>query len=244
MIGDSYFEPAGQASYETNIKRSRFIANVVPCRDCCEDDVRVRIKELCVLHSKADHNCWAYVLGTEPLTEHSSDAGEPSGTAGRPILGEIKRSGLVNLLVVVTRYFGGIKLGTRGLIEAYSQTAAQALAIAPRAERIRTRSVKVYFPYNSMGVVTQTLTATGYEGELQWDFSVTQNENISVKSDFRISKLPALLAKLDELKDRKIISGFETGEINIKLLYNSAYEVGLTSKYKNRRRFQCGPIMK
>jgi len=217
MICDSYFEPAKSVSYETNIKRSRFIANVIPCRNFCEDDVKARLKELCVIHSKADHNCWAYVLGTEPLTAHSSDAGEPSGTAGRPILGEITRSGLVNLLVVVTRYFGGVKLGTRGLIEAYSWTAAQALAIVPRAERIRTRSLKVYYPYNSMGIVTQILSSTGHEGELQWDFGTTQNEKnaseVSVKANFRISKLPGLLSKLEELKDRKIISGVKIGEL-------------------------------
>ncbi|MCL1876347.1 MAG: YigZ family protein [Synergistaceae bacterium] len=211
MSSDTYIEPSESASYETNIKRSRFIANVIPCRD--EDAAKERLKELCALHRQADHNCWAYVLGTEPLTEHSSDAGEPSGTAGRPILGEIARSGLVNLLVVVTRYFGGVKLGTRGLIEAYSGTAAQALARAPRALRIRTRSVKVYFPYNSIGDVAHLFTKSGNEGDLQWDYSSEQDENkvneVSVIANFRISVFPGLLPKLNEMKDRKIILGYE-----------------------------------
>jgi putative IMPACT (imprinted ancient) family translation regulator len=152
-------------------------------------------------------------LGPEQLKAHFSDAGEPSGTAGRPILGEIIRSGLINLLVVVTRYFGGVKLGTRGLIEAYSMTAAQALALCPRAERTRTRAVKVYFPYNSMGSVTHLISVTGNEGELRWDFSAEKDENstseVSVGANFRISVFHGLLPKLDELKDRKIISRYE-----------------------------------
>jgi len=213
LNGDIYIEPSGGSSYESNIKRSRFIANVVLCRN--ENTVKEQLKELCVIHRQAGHNCWAYVLGTEPRIEHSSDAGEPSGTAGRPILGEIMRSGLVNLLVVVTRYFGGIKLGTRGLIKAYSGTAAQALASCQRAERVRTREVKVCFPYSSMGDVTNLLLRTGNEGELQWDFSTQAGQNgnsaieVSVRAYFRISAFHGLLPKLDEMKDRKIISGYD-----------------------------------
>ena len=206
MNEDFYTEPACPASYETNIKRSRFIANVNPCAD--ENAAKERLKELCALHRQANHNCWAYVLGTEPRIEHYSDAGEPSGTAGRPILGEITRSGLVNLLVVVARYFGGIKLGTRGLIDAYSGTAAQALALCPRAERLRTRAVKVRFSYDSMGSVAHLLSKAGNEGELQWDFSAGQESEVTVSAAFRISAFPGLLPKLDELKDRKIISGY------------------------------------
>ena len=215
LSGDTYIEPTGTASYESNIKRSRFIANVVPCMD--ENAAKERLKEICAIYRQADHNCWAYVLETEPRIEHSSDAGEPSGTAGRPILGEIMRSGLVNLLVVVTRHFGGVKLGTRGLIEAYSGTAAQALALCPRAERIRTRAVKVHFPYNSMGDVKYLLSRAGNEGELQWDFSTrakqnkneTSEDSVTVSANFRISVFRELLTKLDEMKDRKIISGYD-----------------------------------
>ena len=215
LNGDIYLEPTGTASYELNIKRSRFIANVIPCMD--ENAAKERLKELCVIHRQADHNCWAFVLETEPRTEHSSDAGEPSGTAGRPILGEIMRSGLVNLLVVVTRYFGGVKLGTRGLIEAYSGTSAQALALCPRAERIRTRAVKVHFSYNSIGNVTHFLSRAGNEGELQWDFSTPEKQNkddasedlVTVSAKFRISVFQGLLPKLDEMKDRKIINDYD-----------------------------------
>jgi uncharacterized YigZ family protein len=214
MSDDYYFEPDGNASFESNIKRSRFISNVVLCRD--EATVKERLRELCAIYRQANHNCWAYVLGTVPLTEHSSDAGEPSGTAGRPILGEIKRSGLINVLVVVTRYFGGIKLGARGLIEAYSMTAAQALALCQRAERMRMRTIKMYFPYNSMGSVTHLLSTTGNEGELPWDFSPEQCENsmevVSLRADFRLSAFPRLLLKLNELEERKIIYRFEVME--------------------------------
>jgi len=211
MSDDFFTEPAGSANCEINIKRSRFIANVIPCRN--EATAKERLRELCVIHRQANHNCWAYVLGTEPPAEHFSDAGEPSGTAGRPILGEISRSGLINLLVVVTRYFGGIKLGTRGLIEAYSMSAANALALCPRIERIRTRAVRVYFPYNSIGSVTHLLSVTGFEEELQWNFGAEQDTNntseVTVKTYIRASVFHELLAKLDEMKDRKMIFRYE-----------------------------------
>lgn len=195
---DIFFEPAESVLFETNIKRSRFIANVIPCRD--EETVREKLKEICAVHRQANHNCWGYAL-TEPPVQHSSDAGEPSGTAGRPILGEIAKFTLVNLLVVVTRYFGGVKLGTRGLIDAYSGAACEALKICPRAQIVRTKIISITFPHSSIGDVTNLLSKTGTEREIQWKFADT----VTVKAPIRLSKIEELTQKLNEMSERKII---------------------------------------
>ena len=130
-----------------------FIANVSVCHD--EEEARAFLMQIVSQHRDATHNCRAYVLSSG--TEYSSDDGEPSGTAGRPILNAIKHSELVNVIVVVTRYFGGVKLGVRGLIDAYGGAAAKALELAGRVERVMTRVFTVSLGYAAMGNVTRQL---------------------------------------------------------------------------------------
>ena len=98
------------------IRRSTFIGYVVSVSSI--ESAKKAISERASTHNRATHNCWAYILGYEGETVHSSDAGEPSGSAGRPILNALKSSALTNVAAVVTRYYGGVKLGIRGLIEA------------------------------------------------------------------------------------------------------------------------------
>nr|HPR89953.1 YigZ family protein [Synergistaceae bacterium] len=124
-----YKEPASETTVEVKINKSRFLGHVRICRS--EEEVRMKLKEVCDLHKQATHNCWAYRIGEESYREYFSDDGEPAGTAGKPILGAISRLDLTNALIVVTRYFGGIKLGVRGLIEAYGSTATNALNAPP-----------------------------------------------------------------------------------------------------------------
>ena len=151
MPGTSaYSEPAQPVTYEEKIKRSVFIANVSLCHD--EGEARDFLTQIISQHRDATHNCRAYVLSNG--TEYSSDDGEPSGTAGRPILNAIKHSELVNVIAVVTRYFGGVKLGVRGLIDAYGGTAAKALELAGKVERVMTRGFSVSLGYPAMGNVT------------------------------------------------------------------------------------------
>lgn len=107
------------------VKRSRFIATIR--RMDLATDAQPLLKKIEQEYPKANHYCWAYRYGLDRIEEHCSDAGEPAGTAGRPILGALKRSGLNNTLVVVVRYFGGIKLGVRGLIDAYGAAAEQVI---------------------------------------------------------------------------------------------------------------------
>lgn len=110
---------------EIDIKKSRFISHIA--RTETEDDARLFIQKIKKEHREATHNCSAYIIGESALIQRADDDGEPSGTAGVPILEVLKRESLYNCTVVVTRYFGGIKLGPGGLIRAYSQSAAEAV---------------------------------------------------------------------------------------------------------------------
>ncbi|MCD4650441.1 MAG: YigZ family protein [Candidatus Cloacimonetes bacterium] len=105
---------------ELKIKRSRFICRLVPALTIQE--AKQVITETAKQHKQANHNCWAYIIGKQGETFHSSDAGEPAGTAGKPMLNVIQRYKLTNIAAVVTRYFGGVKLGVRGLIDAYGES--------------------------------------------------------------------------------------------------------------------------
>ncbi|MBP7310624.1 MAG: YigZ family protein [Candidatus Cloacimonetes bacterium] len=117
---------------EIKIQRSRFIATVYPVQDAAE--IKNLLLEHHHLYADATHNCYAYVLGAKQETTYYADAGEPSGTAGKPILNELLRNDLTNILAVVTRYFGGIKLGVKGLIEAYGEAVATVIAASELQE--------------------------------------------------------------------------------------------------------------
>jgi uncharacterized YigZ family protein len=110
---------------DLTIQRSRFIASLR--RVNSQSDFNAALKEIIVSYPKATHYCWAYRFYANPVLEHSSDAGEPAGTAGRPILGALKKNDLQNIMAVVTRYYGGIKLGVKGLISAYGDSALLAI---------------------------------------------------------------------------------------------------------------------
>ena len=198
---DSYLEPGGAAEVEEKVQRSLFIGRVEPCRN--EAEARAILGRVQAAHRDATHNCWAYVLGPEPLTEYSSDDGEPSGTAGRPILGALKRSGMVNAVAVVTRYFGGVKLGVRGLIEAYGGVAARAVAAAGVVERVRTRPFVVRLTWSAIGTVTRLLEERGARG-LTW----VHGEEPSVRSMVPLSMAESLSRALDELRSRGAIRGW------------------------------------
>ena len=107
----------------------------------------------------ARHVCWAYMIGADRLTYLSSDNGEPSGTAGKPILGQINSLGLTNVVVIVVRYFGGIKLGTSGLIVAYREAARLALEDAGTVEGREMTAMTVTFPYLAMNDVMRIVKA-------------------------------------------------------------------------------------
>ena len=125
---DTYKTISARAEGLYTEKRSKFIAIALPVRTV--EEVKARLEELQKQYYDARHVCYAYMLGPGRKDFRANDNGEPSGTAGKPILGQINSNGLTDVLVVVVRYFGGIKLGTSGLIVAYRTAAAEALAAA------------------------------------------------------------------------------------------------------------------
>jgi uncharacterized YigZ family protein len=124
---DRYQAPAKQQRFELDIKRSRFITTVIPTRG--RHEALAALKRVQKEFADANHNCWAMIASQPGDVYHQdqSDDGEPKGTAGKPMLNVLVHSGLGNILVVVTRYFGGIKLGAGGLVRAYTQSATAAL---------------------------------------------------------------------------------------------------------------------
>ena len=136
-------------------KKSRFIAQVFDIED--EDNAGDYINNVKKKYWDARHNCWAFVLGENNQIQRFSDDGEPGGTAGKPILGQINSNELTDILIVVVRYFGGIKLGTSGLIVAYKAAAAEALASAEVVTRTVDEVVRFSFEYPMMNEVMRVV---------------------------------------------------------------------------------------
>ena len=130
---------------------SRFLAYAYPVATV--DDFKERLQELKKEHPKAVHHCFAYRLGLDGNNFRSSDDGEPSGTAGKPILGQIDSKGLTNVLIVVVRYFGGTLLGVPGLINAYKTAASMALQLTPFVQKPVTERIKIHFDYTKINDV-------------------------------------------------------------------------------------------
>ena len=151
--------PAARHRAELTIERSRFICTLARCES--PEDAQAFIREMNSEFADATHNCWAYVAGPPGSTSRigMSDAGEPHGTAGRPMLTVLLHSGVGEIAAVVTRYFGGTKLGTGGLVKAYGGAVQHALETLPRAERVEVVDVTVAIGYASITVAKQILEA-------------------------------------------------------------------------------------
>jgi uncharacterized YigZ family protein len=145
--------PAAVHRAELVIERSRFIATVGPAASA--DEAAAFIAAVGAGFPDATHNCWAFVAGPPGSTSHvgMSDAGEPHGTAGRPMLTTLLHSGVGDIAAVVTRYYGGIKLGTGGLARAYAGAVNHALETLPRSERVAWARLVVQVDYAAVGAV-------------------------------------------------------------------------------------------
>lgn len=139
------------AQTEFKDRGSRFLAYVFPIQSV--DDFKKRLKELKEEHPKAAHHCFAYRIGTDGNNFRASDDGEPSGSAGKPILGQIDSKGLTNIAAVVVRYFGGTLLGVPGLINAYKTATSLALQLAPVMEKPILVNYELQFDYTLMNDV-------------------------------------------------------------------------------------------
>ncbi len=152
----NYFQTVEQpAVAEFSDRGSRFIAYVQPVQSV--DDFKAALNEVKKLHPKASHHCFAYRLGNSGTIYRVTDAGEPSGTAGRPILGQIDSKGLTNVLVVVVRYFGGTLLGVPGLINAYKSAAALALQLTPMVRKPVEIQYEIEFDYTVTNEVMKSI---------------------------------------------------------------------------------------
>jgi uncharacterized YigZ family protein len=147
------------ASAEIVEKKSRFIAEVFPVSS--EEEAAEILEEVKKQYWDARHHCWAYVIGDTQTAERCSDDGEPSGTAGKPILEVIRGQKLSNVLVVVTRYFGGTLLGTGGLVRAYSSACKEALASSTIITKIEGFKLKIKTDYTGLGKIQYILGQRG-----------------------------------------------------------------------------------
>ena len=145
MADDSYKTIKQVAEGYYTEKRSRFISYAIPVRTV--EEVKEQLEKYRKQYYDARHVCWAYMLGPERQTFRANDDGEPSSTAGKPILGQINSNELTDLLIVVVRYFGGIELGTSALIGGYRTGGAEAIAAAEIEERTVDEDITVVFEY-------------------------------------------------------------------------------------------------
>jgi uncharacterized YigZ family protein len=153
-MGSSYLAPAGESRAEIREKGSVFLAVVAPAAD--EDAARAGLAALETELPDATHHCWAWRLGLPPR-ERSSDAGEPAGTAGVPILQVLRGTGLSDVLAVVVRWFGGTKLGKGGLARAYAAAAREAVQSLAVVARVPTVRVVLEVPYEKVGAVKRLI---------------------------------------------------------------------------------------
>jgi uncharacterized YigZ family protein len=151
LFTDEYktIEASSQGTYRD--KGSRFLAFAFPTKS--EAEVKEQLELLKKKYYDATHHCYAYILGFDKSAYRINDDGEPSGTAGRPIYGQILSTDLTNILIVVIRYYGGTKLGVPGLIHAYKTAASEALASAGIVTRIVKEKYQIEYPYEKMNDV-------------------------------------------------------------------------------------------
>lgn len=169
---EQYRTVRSSGSKEVVIRKSRFIGHVMPVEN--EEEALLFIEDIKKRHRDATHNCSAYVIGERDEIQRQSDDGEPSGTAGKPILEVIRNQGVKNVAIVVTRYFGGIMLGAGGLIRAYTDGAVLALEAGEVITRVLRREVFVEIDYTWLGKVENELRGRGIQtGETLFTDKVT-----------------------------------------------------------------------
>ena len=159
-MNDTYHTVTAPATGQYKEKGSRFIALLYPVKD--EDEIKELLASIKKEHHSARHHCYAWRLGEEDIRERANDDGEPSSTAGKPILGQLVNHDLTNVLLVVVRYFGGVLLGVSGLIHAYREAAKEAIGNAiPETRNIETFYL-VECTYHELSRVMQTIRNEGY----------------------------------------------------------------------------------
>ena len=179
-------------------KRSKFIAIALPVRTL--EEVKQHLETYQKKYYDARHVCYAYMLGHERLNFRANDNGEPSGTAGKPILGQINSNELTDILIIIVRYFGGIKLGTSGLIVAYKAAAAEAISNATIIEKTVDDDVTVVFEYPFMNDIMRIVKED--EPEI---LEQSYDMDCLMKLRIRRSMMPKLRARLEKVETARIL---------------------------------------
>ena len=193
---DSYVTILNRSSGEFTVQKSRFIGYACPCKS--EEDALRFIREIREKHRDAKHHCYAYIIGKNSGIMRYSDDGEPGGTAGMPIMDVLKNSNIVDGCVVVVRYFGGVLLGTGGLVRAYTQGCKAALEAASVVTMVRSVSIRCrvsYSVWNQLQFLLQKLHVQ------------TQNVNYQQDVEFKIcvrsSDLAEVMDSITNIADGK-----------------------------------------
>jgi len=200
MQTDSYktIQTTSEGIYKE--KGSKFIAYAFPVT--CEDDIKNEIAALKKEYYDARHHCYAYMLGADKKNFRANDDGEPSSTAGKPILGQILSSELTNILIVIVRYFGGTKLGVSGLIHAYKTAALDAISNADIIEKTVNDIYEIHFDYLVMNDVMRIIKE---EEPLQigQDFNLTCKIILSIRQS-EVEKIIERFSKITSVKSEHI----------------------------------------
>jgi uncharacterized YigZ family protein len=207
---ERYLIPARETRVEIKVVNSRFIATAAPVFTVNEAKAFVaRIKRE---FADASHNVPVYLVGHgATVVAHSSDDGEPSGTAGRPALAVLRGSGLGDVAVVVTRYFGGTKLGTGGLVRAYSDAVREVLSVLPRAAKVPTHTVTIVTPYSYFERL-RLLVGAHSGAILDEEFAA----EVTMTARFAVERLAPFQAALQEMSAGRLAAEvIETNEATI-----------------------------
>ncbi len=196
MVKDTYRTIKNVTQGIFTEKKSKFIAYAIPIQSL--DDIKLELEKYKKEYYDARHICWAYMIGADRLEYRANDDGEPSGTAGKPILGQINSHELTNILILVIRYFGGIKLGTSGLITSYKSAAIDAISNAEIVEKTVDFDIHFSFEYpfmNDVMKVVKDLEPTILKQEYNMDCYMTLRIRKSLFDELkmRLEKIESLI---------------------------------------------------
>jgi len=190
LFEDTYHTISSRTTGLYKEKGSKFIALAIPVKD--ENEVKQELEQIRKDYYDARHHCYAYIIGFDKSAWRANDDGEPSGTAGRPIYGQLQSKDLTNVLIVVVRYFGGIKLGVSGLINAYKSAAADALEQADIIEKTVNEIYELKFNYDAMNDIMKIvkddgllLLNTQFDLECSLTYKIRKKDADRVNEKFR-----------------------------------------------------------
>jgi uncharacterized YigZ family protein len=196
---DTYFSIRQETQATYKEKGSRFLAFAFPVES--EEVIKEHLATLRKKYYDATHHCYAYLLGKEKKVFRANDDGEPNGTAGLPILNQIRSKGITNVLVVIVRYFGGTKLGASGLVNAYKTASAEVLAQAEVVEKILTQTLQIQFDYHLTNEVMKLIKEHEATIEKQ-----TFEDRCKIRIRVRENQYDNLMKHLRELENVELLT--------------------------------------